>query len=74
MQRADLSLINEPHLLNGSSGRYRLFHPEAHPAFCAHLPAHLKEIALYGYSIKVFRDGKKNARRRTKKKGFFFQA
>lgn len=27
-------------------GRCRLFHPVACPAFCAHLPAHLKEIAF----------------------------
>lgn len=63
MQRADLSLINELRLLNGSSSRCRLFHPAACPAFCAHLPAHLKEIALYGHSIKVFGDGKKKIKK-----------
>lgn len=62
MPRADLSLINELRLLNASFVRWRLFHPVACPAFCAHLPAHLKEIALYHHSIKVFGDGGKKCK------------
>lgn len=67
MPRAVLSPINELRLLNAFSGRCRLFHPVAWPAFCAHLPAHLKEVALYGHSIKVF--GEEREKKKKKQGG-----